>query len=115
MPVRSKKPCSHPGCGALVQPPDNRCPRHPYLAPPKKRDEADRFYTRAPWREIRAKALAFYGEKCGKCGTLEDLVVHHVKERRDGGSDELSNLEVVCGRCHNREHGRRGQRAPTRF
>lgn len=47
------------------------------------------------------------GEACERCGydeLIEILVVHHKARRRDGGTDDLENLELLCPNCHAEEH-----------
>lgn len=41
---------------------------------------------------------------CQKCGRTIDLEVHHIKPRSQGGTDDLENLQVLCGICHNDIH-----------
>lgn len=41
---------------------------------------------------------------CQKCGRTIGLEVHHIKPHSQGGSDDLDNLEVLCGICHNDIH-----------
>ena len=50
------------------------------------------------------------GEKvrCERCEYTDDLEWHHRIYRSDGGSDDPSNLEVLCRMCHHREHLERG-------
>ena len=50
------------------------------------------------------------GEKvrCERCEYTEDLEWHHKIYRSDEGSDDPSNLEVLCRDCHHREHLERG-------
>lgn len=47
------------------------------------------------------------GCKCRRCGSSEDLVVHH-KDGKGRGSDlpnnDISNLETLCRGCHLEEH-----------
>ena len=38
--------------------------------------------------------------KCGFRGRAEDLEVHHIKMRVDGGSDKEENLLTLCSLCH---------------
>ena len=61
------------------------------------------------------------GRRCQRCFTKERILsngssslhVHHVIERnKPGGTDERENLEVLCPRCHKREHVARGTRKP---
>lgn len=41
------------------------------------------------------------GYLCAKCGKYdEDLEVHHVIFKSQGGDDSPENLEVLCHKCH---------------
>jgi 5-methylcytosine-specific restriction endonuclease McrA len=40
-----------------------------------------------------------------KCGSLENLQVHHKIERSQQGDDALANLLTLCAHCHMAEHG----------
>ena len=42
----------------------------------------------------------FTCQKCGFLGALEDLEVHHITLKVDGGEDEISNLTTLCSICH---------------
>lgn len=43
---------------------------------------------------------------CLFCGTNQNLHVHHIKFRSQGGGDELTNLCLLCVKCHrDRAHG----------
>ncbi len=52
------------------------------------------------WREIRQEVLARDHRQCQVCGKEHSAQVHHIIPRSQGGSNELSNLIVLCGRCH---------------
>lgn len=41
--------------------------------------------------------------ECGKSNTI--LEVHHIKARRYGGSNTLSNLITLCSKCHQKTEG----------
>ena len=41
---------------------------------------------------------------CQKCGRTIGLEVHHIKPQSEGGNDEIENLQVLCGICHNEIH-----------
>lgn len=43
------------------------------------------------------------GEKGGPRGTVQ-LHVHHIVPKSEGGSHELSNLELLCDQCHAEIH-----------
>jgi 5-methylcytosine-specific restriction endonuclease McrA len=51
------------------------------------------------WGEIRARVHE-RDEACVRCGSRRRLQVHHRVPLRDGGTNELGNLELLCGRCH---------------
>jgi 5-methylcytosine-specific restriction endonuclease McrA len=40
------------------------------------------------------------GRTCQVCGAKPAAQLHHIIARREGGSDDLSNLVTLCGRCH---------------
>jgi 5-methylcytosine-specific restriction protein A len=105
--------CVAPGCSALVEPPENRCPRHP--APASRESAADRgayhrsngyFYSSVRWRKVRTKFLRFHPICAGYPGHCSDLasVVDHIKPIADGGAKfSWSNLQALCESCHNRK------------
>lgn len=39
-------------------------------------------------------------KKCSKCASTENLEVHHIKPRKNGGKNEPSNLILLCHKCH---------------
>jgi 5-methylcytosine-specific restriction endonuclease McrA len=57
------------------------------------------------WQERRMSKLSTTGmcEKCGKSG--KQLHVHHIIRIGNGGSHGLSNLMVLCEKCHQNKHG----------
>lgn len=57
------------------------------------------------WKEMRKKLLQKYNNTCQKCGTTEDLVIHH-KDYDITNNDE-SNLVIICRKCNSSiNHGR---------
>ena len=40
------------------------------------------------------------GYKCRKCGSKTHLEVHHIIQRKDGGSNRPDNLVTLCHECH---------------
>jgi len=44
------------------------------------------------------------GWKCRYCGLRNNLTVHHIIFRSDGGPDESWNLITLCNSCHNGVH-----------
>ena len=45
------------------------------------------------------------GWRCRKCGSLENLQIHHKIKRSQQGNDSLQNLVTLCAHCHTGEHG----------
>jgi len=50
----------------------------------------------------RAKGLC---EVCRSRGDFRGLAIHHKVKLSQGGKHELSNLILLCGRHHAKEHG----------
>lgn len=51
------------------------------------------------WTAIEARK--HYGDACIVCGWDDDTCdVHHIHPRKEGGSDELTNLAVLCPNHH---------------
>ena len=92
-------------CGRRALPGGNRCARHP--APVVT--EAERVarhpyrehYASPEYRRNRVRALERTGGFCEACyephGPHKE--VDHILPLRDGGSDELGNLKVLCPAC----------------
>ncbi len=53
------------------------------------------------WGEIRNRVHVRDGA-CVRCGSHRRLQVHHRVPLRDGGGNDLSNLELLCDECHTR-------------
>ena len=72
---------------------------------------ADAYYTSPEWEKLRVQALRRDGWRCTKCGVgvrgaragQSRPVVDHIVNRKQGGKDELANLEVLCLPCHNKK------------
>lgn len=59
------------------------------------------------WEDRRLQVIDEfnYCKKCKKSGTRSSpLHVHHIVPIAKGGSHRLSNLEVLCEKCHQRKH-----------
>jgi 5-methylcytosine-specific restriction endonuclease McrA len=50
------------------------------------------------------RVLELHGWRCQKCGSLEDLQVHHKIRRSQQGDDALANLVTLCAYCRMAEH-----------
>lgn len=52
----------------------------------------------------KTKIIGRDGYSCAECGSTEDLELHHIVPVSLGGSDEDSNLQLLCKVCHHRRH-----------
>ena len=57
------------------------------------------------YQRLMKRVLERDGWRCQKCGTLENLQVHHKIRRSQQGDDCLANLVTLCAYCHMAEHG----------
>ena len=57
------------------------------------------------YRRLMKRVLERDGWRCQKCGSLENLQVHHKIRRSQQGDDCLANLVTLCAYCHMAEHG----------
>jgi predicted nucleic acid-binding Zn ribbon protein len=48
------------------------------------------------------KAFDHYGRICNRCSSEKNLLVHHINHNRS--NNDLSNLEVLCKKCHQDHH-----------
>lgn len=71
-----------------------------------------RYYSRASWRRTRQLALERDNFACIACGMTNDehlkqhfcgLHVDHIIPRRQGGTDDLSNLQTLCASHHSQK------------
>jgi hypothetical protein len=57
------------------------------------------------YRRLMKGVLGRDSWRCRKCGSLENLQVHHKIKRSQQGNDSLENLVTLCAHCHMAEHG----------
>jgi hypothetical protein len=62
-------------------------------------------------KNFKKACLTRDGHKCRVCKAKENLQVHHIKAKKDGGTDKLSNLMSLCETCHEKHH-RQGLKLP---
>jgi 5-methylcytosine-specific restriction endonuclease McrA len=92
-----------------------RCPHHGFLWIPKPDDQ--RKDRRRGNRRLLDEIPVEWRHFCWQCRrpelhlkTLRPVVsieVHHIIPRKDGGLDDLQNLQVLCAECHAEVHRRR--------
>ena len=105
-PSRPLKPCSYPGCSALVK--GGRCDKHSKQAQQASDDRrmssSKRGYDRR-WQQIRLLALSRQ-PLCCDCEQAGLIVaaneVHHIKALRNGGTHAMDNLLCLCHACHSK-------------
>jgi 5-methylcytosine-specific restriction endonuclease McrA len=49
--------------------------------------------------------IARDGERCRRCGRMDDLTIDHIIPISAGGSDDLRNLQILCRPCNSRKGG----------
>ncbi|MFD8618285.1 HNH endonuclease [Streptomyces sp. NPDC059513] len=70
----------------------------------KKRYETIKAQTPMPiMSNYREVVFGFYGEKCMKCDSLDDLTIDHIIPISKGGEHGLWNMQVLCAGCNNRK------------
>lgn len=57
------------------------------------------------YQRLMKRVLERDGYRCQRCGSLENLQVHHRVRRSQQGNDALANLVTLCAHCHMKEHG----------
>lgn len=73
--------------------------------------QADPFYSTPLWERLRRQALRAAHWRCSDCGcgvrggkaNESRPIVDHIVPRKQGGSDAMHNLRVLCLPCHNRK------------
>ena len=104
MPTKTKVPCKHPGCAALVPSGTKYCDVHRPLHPEEVRPAAERGYG-SRWRKESRRFLQAHPlcEQCAKQGRyVKATVVDHRQPHRGDPClfwDE-SNWQALCKRCH---------------
>ena len=56
------------------------------------------------YANVKAYVKARDNCTCWNCGAHEPLHVHHIIQRKDGGSDRPDNLITLCKKCHKEHH-----------
>lgn len=61
------------------------------------------YYKSNKWQEIRQARMKYDGYRCQKCGSSENLQVHHKDYVGNGREVIKEDLITVCERCHRKE------------
>ena len=119
MPWAARKPCSHPGCNALVNRADRYCTEHQRQSW-RERTAARRadateaplqaLYSSTRWRAFRRVFLAEHPlcVECRAAGRITAAnVVDHITPVREGGAVwDVANLQPLCAPHHDAKSGR---------
>jgi RNA-directed DNA polymerase len=84
---------------------------HPYLTAPSEASplsdtpfptfwEGRTTPAKADWSALRLTALERDHYRCVYCGSTDYLDVHHIRPRRQHGTDQMDNLVTLCRSCH---------------
>lgn len=109
MPQKPPHPCAFPGCPNLIRS-GQYCMEHEKQiarAYDAGRGSASSRGYGSKWRGVRGAYLARHpicADPFGVHGAVVVLAtqVHHIKPRREGGSDADENLKALCAACHSR-------------
>lgn len=83
-------------------------------APDARPSASKRGYGSRAWKLARREALvrdAYQCRSCRRVVTGKAAHVDHIVPKSQGGTDELSNLRVLCVSCHSKHEGWRAARA----
>lgn len=102
MPIAAPKPCTHPGCRALVRDGSSRCEAHKRPEWSKKPEAPKRMTGRK--LQAARKALFERDPLCASC-RLNGIVRlaqfrDHITPLAEGGEDVDENTQGLCGPCH---------------
>lgn len=119
MPRAAPRPCTYPGCGALVADGSRRCPRHPLPTWSKRADAPKRI----TGRKLQRMRQALF-QRQPLCEICEQAGLARLATQRDhriplaeGGQDDESNEQALCDECHEAkslQERLRGQRRSAR-
>ncbi len=109
MPAFPARPCRHPGCPSLVRG-KSYCLQHQRLTERDRGSSTRRGYDRQ-WRNVVAKAIKAQ-PWCSDCLTEASpnnpLTGDHIRPLSRGGTNDPSNIRVLCRRCNSRRGAGRG-------
>ena len=110
MPLAPARPCASPLCPELTH--ERYCTRHEGTPNRDRRSAAKRGYGRT-WQRLRRMVLR-REPLCRKCKAEEGIYtaatdVDHIIPKRDGGTDEMSNLQALCHSHHSQKTARETQ------
>ncbi|MEV2279191.1 HNH endonuclease [Nocardiopsis sp. NPDC049922] len=94
---RAKTICAQSGC-LEVSVREGKCATH--ARPSWSRISARNLNRPGNWGTLRHQARQRARGTCYRCGASGAKIVDHVTPVSRGGTNQLSNLAVICGPCH---------------
>lgn len=104
-PLNIARPCLD--CGALTYN-GRRCPSCARACNRRRNNDPKRAAYRAPG--YRAMILS---GRCAKCGSGQDLTRDHIIPLVKGGTNDPSNIRIVCRSCNSRKGAKVQQNGPS--
>lgn len=108
MPTAAPRPCRAAACGALVRNGSGYCELHQsqrsnWRADKVRGNRHQRGYGRE-WEKLREVIIHRDDGLCQPCLRAGRVVsfsaVDHIVPKAQGGGDDPSNLQCICGACH---------------
>jgi len=106
----SRRPCLGPGRFHLGEPGESRCAQHRLTKWASKAGAS----MGPGWSARRSRILDRDGYRCLVCGSKVGVAVDHIKPRFQGGTDDDSNLRVLCAVHHSQKTAAEGHEAARR-
>lgn len=67
---------------------------------PKISELKPELYQTDTLKALKAYLISIYGDKCMRCNSNKRIVLEHIKSRYKGGTNEISNLQLLCWSCN---------------
>ncbi|MBI1209663.1 MAG: HNH endonuclease [Azospirillum sp.] len=98
MPYAAPRHCPKPGHAPFTGPRCPVCAQAGKAAADARRPDAKARGYGADWKKLRAELMP-EGTSCRLCG-YEASHLDHILPKARGGTDDPSNLQPLCHRCH---------------
>ena len=75
----------------------------------KREPKMKKFYNSKQWRTLANAYMMSHSYQCERCGRIGTQVHHKIYISTEEGWNKRfdeDNLEALCTKCHNKEHGR---------
>ncbi|PHM20947.1 MAG: restriction endonuclease [Curvibacter sp. PD_MW3] len=102
MPISAPRPCTYPGCGALVRDGSGRCEKHPRPSWSKQPNAPKR----VTGRRLQAMRESLFNRDplCAECRRHGRVRLATQRDHKvplaEGGTDDSTNEQGLCDYCH---------------